>query len=87
MTQPFLYELDPEEQELHDSLETEEWVPVENSEELKVKLVDAARMTNAKTRTINIRLPERDLHKLKVKAAQEGLPYQTLVASIIHKNI
>ena len=81
------YELDPEEQELSDAIELGEFEPVENSEELKNKIIAAAKMTNAKTRTINIRLPERDLYKLKAKAAQEGMPYQTLVASILHKNI
>lgn len=81
------YELDPEEQELSNSLETEKWIPVENLEATKQKFVAAARLTGAKTKTINIRLPERDLHRLKVKAAQEGMPYQTLVASILHKNI
>ena len=36
-------------------------------------------------RSINIRLPERDLQKLKAKAAQKGLPYQTLVSSVLHQ--
>lgn len=86
-TYPMHYELDPDEQELHDAIDLDTLVPVENSEELKQKIVAAARLTNAKTRTINIRLPERDLYKLKAKAAQEGMPYQTLVASILHKSI
>ena len=81
------YELDPEEQELENSLENSEWIPVKNAEEVKRQIVEAARMTGAKTRTINVRLSERDLHKLKAKAAQEGLPYQTLITSILHKSI
>ena len=81
------YELDPEEQEINGSVENEEWVSVEGVESLKEQIVAAARMTGAKTRTINIRLPERDLYRLKAKAAQEGMPYQTLVASILHKSI
>ena len=68
------YELNPEEQELENSLEQGEWVSVENVEELKQEIVAAARLTGAKTRTINIRLPERDLHRLKAKAAQEACP-------------
>lgn len=44
-----------------------------------------ARNTLNKTRNINIRLSERDLHRLKTKAIREGMPYQTLVASILHK--
>ena len=42
-------------------------------------------MTLNKTRNINIRLSERDLQKLKVKAMERGLPYQTLVASVVHQ--
>ncbi len=37
-----------------------------------------------KTKNINIRLPEKVLHKIKAKAVEEGLPYQTLVASVLH---
>ncbi len=44
-----------------------------------------AKNTLDKTRNINIRLSERDLHKLKAKAAGEGIPYQTFAASILHK--
>jgi predicted DNA binding CopG/RHH family protein len=55
------------------------------SEERKRELQQAARNTLKKTRNINIRLTERDLHKLKVRAAEEGIPYQTLAASILHK--
>lgn len=36
---------------------------------------------------INIRLSEQDLFRLKVKAAEEGLPYQTYIASLLHKNL
>ena len=44
-----------------------------------------ARNTLAKRKNINIRVSERDLHRLKVKAAELGLPYQTLVSSILHQ--
>ena len=87
MNTPLYYELDPEEQELQNSIENEEWISVKNSKSLQAKIVEAAKFTNAKTKTINIRLPEKDLYKLKAKAAEEGMPYQTLVASILHKNI
>lgn len=80
-------ELDTEEQELLDSIEKGEWVPVDNFEEEKARLMNVAKATNSKTKNINIRLSERDLYKLKAKAMQEGMPYQTLVASILHKSI
>lgn len=44
-----------------------------------------AKNTLNKTRNINIRLSERDLYHLKVKAIEEGIPYQTLASSILHK--
>lgn len=51
-------------------------------EELQV----VARDTLNKTRNTNIRLSERDLYKLKAKAIEEGIPYQTLAFSILHKS-
>jgi predicted DNA binding CopG/RHH family protein len=41
--------------------------------------------TQNKSRNINIRLSEKDLHKLKVRAAEVGLPYQTLISSVLHQ--
>ncbi len=38
-----------------------------------------------KTRNINIRISEFDLDRLKSISAQEGLPYQTLISSVLHK--
>lgn len=50
-------------------------------------LAASTRKTLAKKKTISLRLSERNLQKLKEKAAQEGVPYQTLIASILHKYI
>lgn len=44
-----------------------------------------ARETLKKNRKINIRLPENDLIALKQRAARDGIPYQTLIGSILHK--
>lgn len=79
------YELDDEEKQLLEEIEKGEWKPVKDFAKRKKELVQAARNTLNKTRNINLRLSERDLQKLKAKAAQEGIPYQTLAASIIHK--
>ncbi len=46
---------------------------------------DAATRYMKKDARINIRLSDMDLSLIKRKAAQEGLPYQTLIASILHK--
>ena len=44
-----------------------------------------AKDTLAKNKTISIRISEIDLIKLKAKAAQEGMPYQTLISSSLHR--
>lgn len=79
------YDLDADEQELLDAVEAGEFVSVANLEEEKAKARTAAKATLNKTRNINIRLSERDLYKLKAKAIEEGIPYQTLASSILHK--
>jgi predicted DNA binding CopG/RHH family protein len=38
-----------------------------------------------KNRKINIRIPENDLTSLQRRAAREGIPYQTLIGSVLHK--
>ncbi len=68
------------------AIESGEFVEVSNLEEEKAKAKTAAKATLNKTRNINIRLSERDLYKLKAKAIEEGIPYQTLASSILHKS-
>lgn len=79
------FELDEEEQRILEEFERGEWKPVKDFTKRKKELIEAARNTSNKTKNINIRLSERDLHKLKVKAAKQGIPYQTLAASILHQ--
>lgn len=81
------YELTKEEKELLEEIEKGNFVRVPNFEKVKKEVQLAARNTLNKTRNINIRLSERDLHKLKTKAIEEGLPYQTLAGSILHKAV
>lgn len=47
----------------------------------------AARATAVKDRRVNIRLSSSDLQDVQVKAMQEGIPYQTLIASVLHKYV
>lgn len=47
----------------------------------------AARATAIKDRRVNIRLSSNDLQDVQVKAMQEGVPYQTLIASVLHKYV
>ena len=79
------FELDEEEQELLEEYERGEWKSVKNFAQEKKRFMQIAKNTLKKTKNINIRLTEGDLHRLKVKAMEEGIPYQTLAASILHK--
>ena len=45
----------------------------------------AARSVSRKDQRINIRISSRDLEDLKIKAMEEGMPYQTLIASVLHR--
>jgi predicted DNA binding CopG/RHH family protein len=77
--------LTEEEQEILDSFERGEWVPVKDLSKRKKELIRYARNTLKKDKRLNIRISERDLNELQKKAVSEGLPYQTFVSSIIHK--
>jgi predicted DNA binding CopG/RHH family protein len=79
--------LDKEEKELLKSYEKGEWKPIKDFEKKKSEYRQIAKNTVAKNKRINIRLTEKDLANLKAKSLEEGMPYQTLVASIIHKYI
>ena len=79
--------LTEEEQEILDSFERGEWVPVKDLSKRKRELIRYARNTLKKDRRLNIRISERDLNELQKKAVSEGLPYQTFVSSIIHKYV
>ncbi len=81
------YKLDKEEQELLDSIENDEWVSVDNLQ-LKIKEhQEIAKNTLKKDKRINIRLSSFDLEALKTNAVEMGLPYQTLVSSILHQYV
>ena len=51
----------------------------------KAKYQNYAKLTLGKSKNINIRLSEKDLQKIKSKAVTRGLPYQTLLSSLIHQ--
>ena len=77
--------IDQEEKELMESIENDEWRPVENLNQEKEKAMAAARNTLKKDKRINLRLTQKDYHQIQIKAIEEGIPYQTLIAGIIHK--
>ena len=77
--------LDEEESDLMKSLENDEWQSVKDLKQQKKAAVEAARNTLKKDKRINLRLSQKDYHEIQIKAIEEGIPYQTLISSIIHK--
>ena len=77
--------LDEEEEQIVKDFEAGRLVRVKDFEKQKKLFKEYARNTLNKTKNINLRLTERDLHRLKVKAMEEGIPYQTLASSVLHK--
>ncbi len=85
MTKKLNVILDKEEQEILDSFERGEWKSVQNLDEEKAFAKEAATNYLKKDARVNIRISSSDLEQLKRKAAYEGLPYQTFLASLLHK--
>ena len=84
--------IDDEERSLMESYDRGEWQPLEGKALAEMRatlLAVAAKNTMArlenKTERMNIRMTQRDMANLKKAAAREGLPYQSLVTSILHK--
>ena len=77
--------IDEEKRELMESIDNDEWFSVKNFKKEKEKAESAVRNTLKKDKRINLRLTQKDYHKIQVKAIKEGIPYQTLISSIIHK--
>ena len=80
----YTYSLNKEEQEILDDIEAGKYKSVANVKEELKKLREYAKYTLEKKKNINIRLSERDLQRLKAKAVEHGLPYQTLAATVLH---
>jgi predicted DNA binding CopG/RHH family protein len=76
--------LTPEEQAMHDAIDWSSARAVTPTEQARLNQI--AKNTQAKNKTITVRLSEKNLIRLKAKAAQEGIPYQTFVSALIQKN-
>ncbi len=79
--------LQPEELELLASYENEEWQSVKNVKEQAAQYQAYARAAFRKDRRVNIRISEKDLLDLQKRALREGIPYQTLISSVLHKYV
>jgi predicted DNA binding CopG/RHH family protein len=80
---------DNEEKELMDEIDRGEWTSVsaDKRRELLELSKKAAIESQKKVSRMNIRLTENDMLKLKVKAMERGIPYQTLVTELIHEYV
>lgn len=81
----FKVKLDPEEQEILESIERGEWKSVDNAKEEAAFAKKAAKNFLRKDERVTLRLSKGDLDRLKQKAAYKGLPYQTFISSILHE--
>jgi predicted DNA binding CopG/RHH family protein len=79
-------ELDADELEIILAYERDELVSVATPEEI-ARVRAAARATAVKDKRVNIRLSSGDLADIQARALQEGMPYQTLIASVLHKYV
>ncbi len=77
--------LEGEEVKILQDLERGEFVSLTNFKQEKRQLEEAAHNFLQKDKRINIRISSRDLETLQKKAAKEGMPYQTLISSTLHK--
>lgn len=78
-------ELDTEEQEILEAYHAGDLQRLVLSGEEIANYRNAARAVSRKDQRVNIRISTRDLEDLKIKAMEAGMPYQTLMASVLHR--
>lgn len=78
-------ELDKEEKQILDDIANDNFKQVDNFLEMKKELQSIAKETLSKTKSISIRISEIDLYKIRSKAIELGMPYQTLIGSVLHR--
>lgn len=79
------YKLDEYEQEIEDNLEKAE--PVHNKEALISAITKAAKEYVKNKKSITLRVHSHDIEVIKIKASKLGIPYQTYINMIIHKDV
>jgi predicted DNA binding CopG/RHH family protein len=77
--------LSDEEKEIAGAYERGEWTASPDLPAVRETMARYARATLRKDKRVNIRISRRDLSELQRHAVHEGLPYQTLISSILHK--
>jgi len=76
-----------EERELKAAVERGEWRSVRNVKSDAARFRRYAQASLKKNRRVNIRISDKDLEALQKRAIEEGIPYQTLIASLLHKYV
>ncbi|MEW5807501.1 MAG: antitoxin [Acidobacteriota bacterium] len=79
--------LDPEEKRILESVERGEWKSVPRFKREMERFQKYAKETFKKDRRINIRISNKDLLAIQKRALEEGVPYQTLISSLLHKYV
>lgn len=77
--------LDENEKEILESVERGEWRSVNGVKRQRSRYARYAKATFRKDRRLNIRISSKDLEAIQRRAVEEGLPYQTLISSLLHK--
>lgn len=77
--------LDKEEKDLLESFKRNEWKRMPNMKSEIKRHIEYAKATNRKDKRVNIRISSKDLESIQRKALEEGIPYQTLISSLLHK--
>jgi predicted DNA binding CopG/RHH family protein len=84
---PEMSKLDQEEQEILDAYESGKTKRAKHAAETQQRHQEYAEAMFRKDARINIRLTSKDLRGLQKRALSEGIPYQTLIASVLHKYV
>lgn len=79
--------IDKEDKALLESYDRDEWKSERDFDTEARRFRESARATFRKDKRVNIRISEKDLADIKKRALEEGLPYQTLMSSVLHKYV
>ena len=77
-----IFELDEEERQIEN--EIDQYVPADEKTEATVRRIA---QESRKRKNVNIRISERDLSQIRERASRDGVPYQTLITSVLHKYV
>jgi predicted DNA binding CopG/RHH family protein len=77
--------LNKQEKQIVESVERGDWQSVRGVKKQIKRYKEYAKATVRKDKRVNIRMSEKDLIRIRKKAMEEGLPYQTLISSVLHR--